>query len=406
MPDLDAAKSTLLSELREHSLVIGEVTLSSGAVAQYYVDARRALLRPAGFHAAGELIAAAAAEAGADAVGGPATAAIPLACAAIAVEEGAGLVGFFVRGERKEHGLQRWVEGPVGPGTRCLVVEDTVTSGGSTVDAIGRIREEGLEVAGVLAAVDRLAGGAAAIEAAADAPVPGAGHDRRALPGPTRPGLRAMMEPDAVEIRVVGCLIEKQRTTPDVYPLSINALRLACNQSTNRDPVVDYDEETVVEALRHLALRGWTRLASGSGSRARKYRHLLDEALGVDGAQISLLAVLMLRGPQTPGQLKQRTERLHSFADLALVHETLDGLVERGLVSRHERRPGQKEDRYEQLLGSAEATAPTESPTPSAAPAPEEDNGSAPTDRLERIERELAELREQLETLRSELGGG
>jgi uncharacterized protein YceH (UPF0502 family) len=215
-----------------------------------------------------------------------------------------------------------------------------------------------------------------------------------------------MMEPDAVEIRVVGCLIEKQRTTPDVYPLSINALRLACNQSTNRDPVVDYEEETVVEALRHLALRGWTRLASGSGSRARKYRHLLDEALGVDGVQISLLAVLMLRGPQTPGQLKQRTERLHSFADLALVHETLDGLVERGLISRHERRPGQKEERYEQLLGSAEATAPTGSPVPSKAPAPEEDNGFAPTDRLERVERELAELREQLETLRSELGGG
>jgi uncharacterized protein len=215
-----------------------------------------------------------------------------------------------------------------------------------------------------------------------------------------------MMEPDAVEIRVVGCLIEKQRTTPDVYPLSINALRLACNQSTNRDPVVDYDEETVVEALRHLALRGWTRLASGSGSRARKYRHLLDEALGVDGAQISLLAVLMLRGPQTPGQLKQRTERLHSFPDLALVHETLDGLVERGLISRHERRPGQKEDRYEQLLGSAGAAAPAEPPAPSSGPAPEDDNGPAPSDRLERVERELAELRKQLETLRSELGGG
>src|SRR6476660_6647199 len=109
------------------------------------------------------------------------------------------------------------------------------------------------------------------------------------------------MEPDAVEIRVVGCLIEKQRTTPDVYPLSVNSLRLACNQATNRDPVFSYDEETVVEALRHLALRGWTRLASGSGSRARKYRHLLDETLGVDDEELALLAVLMLRGPQTPG---------------------------------------------------------------------------------------------------------
>jgi orotate phosphoribosyltransferase len=168
--DLDAAKRTLLAELREHSLVIGEVTLSSGVTAQYYVDARRALLRPVGFLAAGELIAAAAVEAGASAVGGPATAAIPPACAALAVPAGQGLVGFFVRSERKQHGLQRWVEGPVEPGARCLVVEDTVTSGDSTVSAIERIAEQGLEVAGVVAVVDRLAGGGEAIEAAAAAP--------------------------------------------------------------------------------------------------------------------------------------------------------------------------------------------------------------------------------------------
>jgi orotate phosphoribosyltransferase len=170
VPDLDAARQTLLAELREHSLVIGEVTLSSGAVAQYYVDARRALLRPAGFLAAGELIAAAAVEAGASAVGGPATAAIPPSCAALAVPAGQGLVGFFVRGERKQHGLQRWVEGPVEAGARCLVVEDTVTSGGSTVSAIERVAEQGLEVAGVIAVVDRLAGGGERIEAAAGAP--------------------------------------------------------------------------------------------------------------------------------------------------------------------------------------------------------------------------------------------
>src|SRR5437868_13217130 len=102
----------------------------------------------------------------------------------------------------------------------------------------------------------------------------------------------------AAETRVLACLLEKQRTTPDAYPLSLNALRNACNQSTNRDPVVDYDEATVSEALRRLALRGWTRLASGAGSRARKYRHLLPEALGVDEAELSLLAVLALRGPQ------------------------------------------------------------------------------------------------------------
>ncbi len=170
MTDLDAAKRTLLAELREHSLVIGEVILSSGAVAQYYVDARRALLRPAGFLAAGELIAAAAVEAGADAVGGPATAAIPPACAALAVPAGQELVGYFVRGERKEHGLQRWVEGPVEAGAHCLVVEDTVTTGGSTARAIERIVEQDLKVAGVVGVVDRLAGGGKKIEAAAGAP--------------------------------------------------------------------------------------------------------------------------------------------------------------------------------------------------------------------------------------------
>jgi orotate phosphoribosyltransferase len=164
------ARRTLIAELRRHALVIGEVTLSSGAKAQYYVDARRALLRPTGFLAAGELIAEAAVRMGAEAVGGPVMAAIPLACAAIAVPEGASLRGFFVRKERKEHGLQRWVEGPVEAGTRCLVVEDTVTTGGSTVSAIKRMREEGLEIVGGVCVVDRLAGGAEAISTAADAP--------------------------------------------------------------------------------------------------------------------------------------------------------------------------------------------------------------------------------------------
>lgn len=170
MADLASAKETLLAELREHSLILGEVTLSSGATAQYYVDARRALLRPAGFLAAGELIAAAAVEAGASAVGGPATAAIPPSCAALAVPAGRDLVGFFVRGERKQHGLQRQVEGAVEPGSRVLVVEDTVTTGGSTARAIEHVVEHGLEVSGVIAVVDRLAGGGGKIEAAAGAP--------------------------------------------------------------------------------------------------------------------------------------------------------------------------------------------------------------------------------------------
>jgi uncharacterized protein YceH (UPF0502 family) len=210
------------------------------------------------------------------------------------------------------------------------------------------------------------------------------------------------MEPDAVEIRVVACLVEKQRTTPDAYPLSLNALRLACNQATNRDPVVAYDEATVVEALRRLALRGWTRLASGAGSRARKYRHLLPEALGIDDGELALLGVLMLHGAQTPGELKQRSERLHGFPDLAAVQATLDALVERGYVARHERRPGQKELRYEQLLGAfgekaVEAT--------SIAPEAGREDALVPAeDRLTRLERELDELRAELGRLREALG--
>lgn len=232
------------------------------------------------------------------------------------------------------------------------------------------------------------------------------------------------MEPDAVEIRVVGCLIEKQRTTPDAYPLSLNSLRLACNQSTNRDPVVDYDEATVSEALRRLALRGWTRLTSGASSRARKYRQLMPEALGVDAGELALLGVLMLRGAQTPGELKQRSERLHGFADLGAVQATLDSLVERGYVARHERRPGQKELRYEQLLGGFEEE-PAGSPLPPAeaedgaptdggdtgssvaAPVAATDPGLVPAeDRLTRLERELAELRAELGSLREALGEG
>ncbi len=211
------------------------------------------------------------------------------------------------------------------------------------------------------------------------------------------------MEPDAVEIRVVGCLIEKQRTTPDAYPLSLNSLRLACNQSTNRDPVVDYDEATVVEALRRLALRGWTRLASGAGSRARKYRHLMPEALGVDDGELALLGVLMLRGEQTPGELKQRSERLHGFADLAAVQAALDRLVERGYVARHERRPGQKELRYRQLLGGeiVEGASVVDSDEP-----PAEEDLVPAEDRLTRLERELGELRAELASLREALGEG
>jgi uncharacterized protein YceH (UPF0502 family) len=225
------------------------------------------------------------------------------------------------------------------------------------------------------------------------------------------------MEPDAVELRVAGCLVEKQRTTPAAYPLSLNALRLACNQSTNRDPVVSYDEEAVSAALRRLAQRGWTRLASGAGSRARKYRHLLPETLGVDDEELALLAVLMLRGPQTPGELKQRSERLHAFPSLGAVQETLERLTKREMAVRHPRRPGQKEERYEQVLGGAEdeakaeASAAAPEATESSPPPPNlrSDTSEAPDrnleERLERLDRELGELRAEVARLREALGG-
>ena len=160
------ARETLVAALREHALVIGEVTLTSGAVAQYYVDAKRAILRPAGFAALGALVAEHAREWGATAVGGLTMGADAPACAALA--GGADVKAFFVRKETKAHGLQRKVEGPpLEPGERCLIVEDVVTTGGSTLQAIEAVRAEGHAVCGVVAVLDRLAGGADAIRAAA-----------------------------------------------------------------------------------------------------------------------------------------------------------------------------------------------------------------------------------------------
>ena len=171
--DLDVhttARERLVSELREHALVIGEVVLTSGKTAQYLVDAKRAILRPGGFTALAELVAAQAEEWGATAVGGMTMGADPIACAALA--GGADVKAFFVRKEVKGHGLQRRIEGPeLEPGERCLVVEDVVTTGGSTLQALDALRAAGVQVAGVVAVLDRLAGGAEAIRAAA-APAP------------------------------------------------------------------------------------------------------------------------------------------------------------------------------------------------------------------------------------------
>ena len=201
------------------------------------------------------------------------------------------------------------------------------------------------------------------------------------------------MEPDAVEIRVLGCLIEKQRTTPDVYPLTLNALRLACNQSTNRDPVVDYDENTIRAGIERLVQRKWATLASWSNRRSMKYRQTLEGALGLDAAEVSVLGVLMLRGAQTPGELKTRTERLHAFGDPGELAATLERLIGRDLVERLDRQPGQREERYRHRLGeeAEDAEPPVRVPEP------------AREDRVERLEREVAALRAELEALRRSL---
>lgn len=250
------------------------------------------------------------------------------------------------------------------------------------------------------------------------------------------------MKPDAVQIRVLGALLEKQRTTPDTYPLTLNGLRSACNQTTNRDPVVEYDEATIRHALEELSRRRWTR--NVGGARAAKFRHMLVDALQITPPEQAVLAVLMLRGPQTPGELRQRTARLHAFADADELEATIDGLVERRLVVRLERAPGQKEGRVQQIMGGDEpagevstaggqlAATAAVGPTPAAAPL----GGSSPAlvarierleaalqagsrgpsdhlsadgaagldERLARLEVDVADLRSELAALRDDLG--
>lgn len=233
------------------------------------------------------------------------------------------------------------------------------------------------------------------------------------------------MDLSAAEVRVLGCLLEKQRTTPDAYPLTLNALRAACNQATNRDPVVAYDEATVRDAITRLHRRRWARLSSGAGSRTSKYRHLLDESLTRAPDELAVLCVLMLRGVQTPGELKGRSERLSPFADLAAVHATLEQLIARELVEQLPRRPGQKEERYAHRLSDDDAPEPTAAPAagePTAAAgwvaappapvvrAPGRPMPTAPAiapraepplaDRVARLEDEVAQLRAELRALR------
>jgi uncharacterized protein YceH (UPF0502 family) len=207
---------------------------------------------------------------------------------------------------------------------------------------------------------------------------------------------------DPIEVRILGCLMEKQRTTPDGYPLTLNALRLACNQSTNRDPVVEYDEDLIHDTLQKLHRRELTRAASGHGSRSSKYRHLVPETLGIEQPEQALLTVLLLRGDQTPGELKTRTERLNGFEALEDVELKLGEMAERGLVEKLERRPGEKQVRWRHLLGGGESFLDG---------APAVVTGDVePTIQIERtdelaelkaavarLEREVAELRERLD---------
>lgn len=217
------------------------------------------------------------------------------------------------------------------------------------------------------------------------------------------------------EQRVLGCLIEKRFTTPDQYPLTLNALRLACNQATNRDPVVDYDEETVREAAQRLSRYGLARLASGHSSRATKYRHLAEDALGLSREQLAVLSLLLLRGPQTPGEVRGRTERIVQWPSLAEVELVLAALIERGYVHALDRRPGQKEERFAQVLGgtgngsatAAPVTAPTVAQKPSATGADEPataDHASSAPDLIARLDA-LETRVELLATLLEQLTG-
>ena len=245
------------------------------------------------------------------------------------------------------------------------------------------------------------------------------------------------------ELRVVACLVEKQLTTPDSYPLTENAAVSACNQLSNRNPIVEYDHNTVRVTLTALRQRGLARVIHTPGARVPKHRHLLDEALGLSRGEVALVTVLALRGPQTVGELRTRTERMHEFTSLSEVEEVLEGLAARDepLVVRLERAPGQKEARYAQLLAGppdaavaatppgrrfespldapasaadthsdwAEEVRPARAPAPAAggpAAAIDPDRFAALEKRLADVESELAILQAEHQELRQELGLG
>lgn len=203
---------------------------------------------------------------------------------------------------------------------------------------------------------------------------------------------------DGVEVRVLGCLIEKEMTTPEYYPLTLNALTNACNQKSNRDPITTLAEEEVVRALDGLRFKQLA-LVAADGGRVPKYRHILAEKLGLVPAELALMCEMMVRGPQTVGELRTRCERMHPFADLAAVEEVLGELMEREqpLVARLQRQPGRKESRYAQLWsGEPESAAEEVGMPPEAA----RQRVMAENERIGKLEEEVALLRAEVAGLR------
>ena len=201
------------------------------------------------------------------------------------------------------------------------------------------------------------------------------------------------------EVRVLGSLIEKQLTTPEYYPLTLNALVAACNQKSNRDPVVSYDETTVTGALDSLRDKNLVYVFYGSNSRVVKYKHMFPNVFELAAPEVAVMAVLMLRGPQTIGELRERTGRLHEFAGMGEVQETLDDLARRDepLVVKLERQPGQKDARYAHLLSGeidvASFSVARERPT----------SGGAQNERMEKLEAEIERLKDDLAAFREEV---
>jgi len=198
-----------------------------------------------------------------------------------------------------------------------------------------------------------------------------------------------------IEARVVGSLVEKQLTTPEYYPLTLNALVAACNQKTNRDPVTNYDEQTVSRTLDDLRDKNIVYVFYGSTSRVPKYKHIFPDVFDLEPSETAVMCVLLLRGPQTIGEIRERTGRLYDFHDLNDVNETLESLIKREepLITKLERAPGQKEARYAHLL-CGEVTSYT--------PPERVSRGAANDERVEKLEQEIEGLKSELSNFRQE----